>query len=84
LNKLLIYILLTVSAYSNCESGHWIDNVMSNGEIIKLEDGSLWKVNSSDTYNSAIWIAIDNIVICDDNKLINTDDNTAVSVNQIK
>jgi hypothetical protein len=32
-----------------CEDGHWIDAVLDDGRLIRLEDGSLWQVDRIDT-----------------------------------
>lgn len=69
--------------YSGCEDGHWIDSVMDDGKIIKLEDGSLWRVDDVDTIDSALWLPVSDVVVCDD-KIINTDDNESVHVIQIR
>jgi hypothetical protein len=71
------------SGSSGCESGHWIDSVSDEGEIVKLEDGSIWEVDASDTVDSALWLLTTEIVACD-GKLINTDDNEKVSATRIK
>lgn len=68
---------------SNCESGHWIDSVSDDGQIIKLEDGSVWEVDPVDAIYSMLWLPTTEIVICD-GKLINTDDNESVSAQQIR
>lgn len=70
-------------ASSGCESGHWIDSVSNDGEIVKLEDGSIWEVDAVDSVDSALWLATTDIVACDD-KLINTDDNETVSARRIR
>ena len=80
---LLIAIGLTMSVSASCESGHWISSVMDSGSIIKLEDGSLWKVDLIDRIDSMLWLPVDNITACD-YKLINTDDNTAVGAQRIQ
>ena len=67
---------------SSCEGGHWIDEVMGDGAIIKLEDGSLWQVDSVDTVDSALWLPTTNVVVCD-GKLINTEDNESVEAERI-
>jgi len=36
-----------------CDDGHWIDEVVADGQILKLEDGSLWKVDPTDTLTSS-------------------------------
>ncbi len=78
----LLILALTFGLNASCESGHWIDAVMDNGALIKLEDGSLWKVSSLDTINSSIWLPISNITACD-YRLINTDDNEVVEAQRI-
>ena len=68
---------------SNCEDGHWIESVSDNGDIVKLEDGSIWEVNAGDAIDSSLWLPMSDIVACDD-KLINTDDKEKVSATKIK
>ena len=55
---------------------------MSDGAIIKLEDGSLWRVDDTDTVDSALWLPTTDIVVCD-GKLINTEDNESVEAQRI-
>ena len=57
---------------SGCRSGHWISFVSQDGQIIKLEDGSLWRVSAFDALDSSLWLPMDDIVSCAD-KLINVD-----------
>lgn len=68
---------------SGCGDGHWIQSIAGNGEIIKLEDGSIWQVDSVDTVISSIWLPISNITICG-SYLINTDDGEKVSATRLK
>lgn len=68
---------------SGCESGHWVESVSDDGQIVKLEDGSIWEVDSVDAIDSALWLPTTDIVACDD-KLINTDDNETVSATCIR
>jgi hypothetical protein len=70
-------------AASVCEDGHWIEEVLADGKIIRLEDGSLWRVNDIDTVVSSIWLPVSEIVVCA-GKLINTDDNESVEAGRIK
>src|SRR6516165_6956470 len=60
-----------------CERGHWIDAVLDDGNLIKLEDGSLWEVDPIDTITSSIWLPVSNIIVCG-SRLINEDDNETV------
>jgi len=68
---------------SGCENGHWIQSVAANGEIIKLEDGSIWQVDGVDRVTSSIWLPVSNITICG-SYLINTDDGEKVSAIRLK
>lgn len=69
-------------AFADCEDGHWVKSVSSDGEIVVLEDGSVWQVDSADAIDSALWLPTTNIVACDD-KLINTDDGETVEAVRI-
>jgi hypothetical protein len=60
-----------------CEDGHWIEAVLHDGRLIRLEDGSPWQVDPIDTVTSYIWLPVSNIIICG-NRLINEDDNETV------
>jgi hypothetical protein len=66
-------------APSGCDSGHWVDSVSDNGDIVRLEDGSMWKVSDVDTVSTMIWLPTDDVAVCD-NLLINTDSGDAVAV----
>lgn len=66
-----------------CETGHWVDSVMSDGEIVKLEDGSVWQIDGGDTVDSSLWLETEDVTVCD-GKLINTDDNSSVGAHQLK
>jgi hypothetical protein len=68
---------------SGCESGHWVDSVSNDGQIVKLEDGSIWEVDAVDAIDSSLWLPTTDIVACED-KLINTEDNETVSATRIR
>jgi hypothetical protein len=68
---------------SGSELDHWVESVSNDGEIVKLEDGSIWEVDSVDAIDSSLWLPITDIVACDD-KLINTEDNETVSATRIR
>jgi hypothetical protein len=67
----------------NCEDGHWIDAVLDDGRLIRLEDGSLWQVDPIDIVTSSIWLPVSNIIICG-NRLINEDDNETVHARRLR
>ena len=68
---------------SDCDDGHWVDSVSDDGTIVKLEDGSVWEIDSVDAIDSALWLPTTEIIACDD-KLINTDDNETVSAQRLR
>jgi hypothetical protein len=73
----------TVANAQRCEGGHWIQSVLDSGRVIRLEDGSLWQVDSIDRITSSIWLPVSNIIICG-NRLINEDDKEAVNAQRIR
>jgi hypothetical protein len=62
------------SVRGSCEDDHSIRTVSGDGEIVILDDGSVWEVDFSDRVESALWLSSENIIACD-GKLINTDQN---------
>jgi len=66
-----------------CSSGHWLSDKMDDGKYIKLEDDSLWEVDSVDTVDSELWLETDDITVCP-GKLINTDEKETVGAKRIK
>lgn len=71
------------SSTSDCENGHWISSVSSGGEIIILEDGSVWEVVSIDTIYTSLWLPTEDIIICNDT-MINTNNGEKVGVTRLR
>lgn len=76
-------LLATGIARADCEDGHWVQSVSSDGAIVILEDGSVWEIDPQDRVDTALWLPTTNIVACDD-KLIDTDDNEIAEAKRIK
>ena len=76
-------VFATGIARADCEDGHWVQSVSSDGAIVILEDGSVWEIDPADRVDTALWLPITNIVACDD-KLIDTDDNEIAEATRIK
>lgn len=87
LSQRLCAILLLCAVASDparaCDDGHWIDEVLADGQILKLEDGSLWKVDPTDTLTSSLWLPVSDVIVCDD-KIVNVDDGETVQVRRIR
>jgi hypothetical protein len=54
------------------QADNWIKFKADDGSIIILDDGTVWKIDQLDRFNSAFWMRLDNIVV-DDGALINID-----------
>jgi len=66
----------------DCKSGLSIESVEGDGKIIKIDDGSMWEVDDVDTVDTALWMAVDDVVLCN-GKIINTDENESAEVTQL-
>ena len=68
--------------YGGVGSGHWISKNIDRGAFIKLEDGSLWKIDRMDQLDAGLWLSMTDITVLEtsdcmagfDYLLINTDD----------
>jgi hypothetical protein len=49
--------------YIGAGSGHWIQEVSSNGKIITLEDGSTWDVATINQVETALWLPTTDILV---------------------
>ena len=79
-----LLLLVPFAAFAGtCENGHWVQSVTDDGEIVKLEDGTVWEVLGGDAVASMLWLPTENIVVCG-GYLINTDDNEKVSARRIR
>ena len=63
---------------------HWIKQVMGNGSLIELEDGSIWQVSPLDQIDTALWLAITDVLLVNGEKIINLDDNETAEVKRLR
>jgi hypothetical protein len=49
-----------------------VDSVSNDGQIVKLEDGSIWEVESGDAIDSMLWPPTPDIITCDDKLITQT------------
>ncbi len=54
-----------------------------NGEILVLEDGSVWRVDPVDAVDTSLWLPTEEVVACDDT-IINTDNGEKADAIQIR
>ena len=71
-----------MAAAQTCDEGIWIDSVLDDGRLIRLEDGTLWEVSPLDIITSSLWLPFSDMIVCG-NRLINEDDNEAVQCSKI-
>lgn len=67
----------------NCIDGHWISSVSGNGQIVVLEDRSIWQINAVEAIESMLWLPTENVLICG-SRLINSHNGKAVSAKRLK
>jgi hypothetical protein len=63
--------------YINTGDGHWIKSKSDDGDIITLEDGSIWQVDLLDRIEAKLWLPLTDITVIESAigyLLINTDD----------
>lgn len=61
-----------------------ISEVLGNGSILKLLDGSLLEVNSLHTLDTSLWLGISDGLLIDESKLINFDEGELIEVTRLK
>ena len=72
--------------YADEGGEHWIDKNIDDGEMLLLEDGSLWEVEPGDTIDAMLWLPTSDITVLRSDKgspgydymLVNTDDGEKV------
>lgn len=61
-----------------------ISEMLGNGTIIKMLDGSLFEVGSFYSIDTSIWLGISDGLLIDDSRLINFDEGAIVEVTRLK
>lgn len=90
MKKLLSVVLLAFAAAGSIPAANAAQELMiaaksNDGSIIKLEDGSIFEVDSVDRIDSSLWIPGDDVVLTDDeDQLFNPSDESSVSVVRVK
>jgi hypothetical protein len=76
--------VFVASAARACDDGYAIQAVLDDGNIIKLDDGSIWRVDPTDAVTASVWLATADVLVCDDEKIISVDDEETVHVHRIR
>ena len=77
-----VFLGFAVHGWSWCDCDrHWISQKSEDGAVLILEDRSAWEVRwSYDHVTTRLWMRLDNVLLCDDEKIINTDEREEVEV----
>ena len=83
---ILIAVLLAagqVHAKEECDTSHLVQDIDKDGEIVILDDDSIWEVEKEDSPDSTLWLPFTRIAICK-GRLINTENGDSVRAHRIK
>jgi hypothetical protein len=75
-------ILLPLAARADCHHRR-LDQIMDNGQIIQLDDGSQWEISDFDRNSILNWQQDATITACD-NELINTEDHETAEARMVR
>ena len=80
----ILWSLIASVVAQDCDEDT-VDNCIDDGEIITMLSGATFRVSSVDQVETALWLAADDVLICDDEtEIINKDEkNEHVSVRRI-
>jgi hypothetical protein len=71
-------------AIASCEQDA-IQSVSAGGEVIVTMSGEVYRVDAGDQSDAALWLPADDVLICDDDEIINPDENgEKVSVSRVR
>ena len=74
-NALLVFLTLSAPVFAQRCDDDSIDSVSSDGAIIKMLSGAVFRVSPGDQIDTALWLPADDVLICNDTEIINTDEN---------
>ena len=73
---LLLVFLMCSPGYAQSCDDNTIQSVSSDGSVIIMLSGAVFQVDVVDQVDTALWLATEDVLICDgDTKIINKDDN---------
>lgn len=83
---LFLAVAVSTSLFSTlsrvCEE-HWIGQISDHGHLVKLEDGSLWRIDSRDSTKAALWLQFAEVAVCG-GKLVNEDTREELRAERIR
>ncbi|MGC2456466.1 MAG: hypothetical protein WA435_00525 [Gallionellaceae bacterium] len=77
MSKVILMVFLAIISSSavaeDCEEDS-IQTVSSDGSVLIMLSGAVYQVDESDQVDTQLWLAADDVLICDDEEIINKDE----------
>lgn len=80
----LILAMLSSAAAAACVNGLWVTEVYDGGALLAVSDGSIWQIESIYKIDVRFWLRTEDLIICEDGKIINTDTGEAVYARKLR
>jgi hypothetical protein len=75
-SALIFAVIISTPSYSQSCDDDSIKSVSNDGSIIVMISGAVYKVDAVDQVDTALWLAADDVLICNgDSEIINPDEN---------
>jgi hypothetical protein len=73
---LLLAVMMSTSGYSQSCDDDSIQTVSTDGSIIVMISGAVYRVDPLDRVDTALWLPAEDVLICGDGtEIVNTDEN---------
>ena len=80
-----LFLAFLVGASAHACDQDSIETVSSNGAVIVMLSGSVYRVDAIGQIDTALWLPIEDVLVCNDEKIINTDqDGEEVTVTRLR
>jgi hypothetical protein len=90
MRKNAIFLLINLCFYASlagateCNEDSII-SISPGGAVVIMLSGAIYKVDEIDRIDSQLWLAADDVLVCDDGRIINTDeDGEVVEVQRLR
>lgn len=57
-------------AYRGSATGHWVRSKDNRGNIITLEDGSVWEISATSRFDTLLWMTMDEITVVANTRVV--------------
>jgi len=74
-SALVLALVLSAPTFAQSCDDDSIRSVSSDGAIIVMNSGGVFRVSPSDQVDTALWLSADDVLICGDSEIVNTDEN---------